>query len=172
MGTNAGPDRSSAAQILAGTAVKAGMKPHLAFVCLAFGVISAMLVGPSPPGPRTAAGPDLIGLDDAVTFGPGAQAASLSGWGSLPTLRPDVLLPRDQPPPAIGLGRSDPLARLQATPANYRPLPYAVDRAGAVNRIDTGIKPAEVPEPATWLMLVAGFALVGLGARRRYLATL
>jgi hypothetical protein len=32
---------------------------------------------------------------------------------------------------------------------------------------ETGIIPGSVPEPATWLMMIAGFGLVGLAMRRR-----
>ena len=167
------------AQAAALAAVIAAMKQPLAFACLVIGVISAVLVGQLQPGRQAPSAPDLPGQGrDDVTFGPDASALPAAQppapiWGTLPMPQPDALVPSQRPPTATRLGGSgDPLARLQATPASYGPMPYQVDRSEAVFSVDASIKPADVPEPESWLLLLAGFALVGLGARRRHLATL
>jgi hypothetical protein len=156
------------------------MKMPFALACLALGVISAVLVGqPGPSRPRPA-GPDLPGLTQPdVTFGhegliqPAAPPAP--DWGTLPMPRPETLLPNQRPGAAMMLGDDDPLARLQATPASYRPLPFHPDHGEALIGMDSGLTRTEVPEPGSWLMMISGLGLVGLGARRqtsRHLATL
>lgn len=166
------------AQAAAPVAVIIGMKQLLAFACLVAGVISAVLVGPLETGRQAPAPPDRPGLDrDAVTFGPDAPSwappAPAPAWGTLPMPQPETLVASQRPPTATRLGQaSTPLARLQAMPASTQPTAFQPDRTGALASAGPLVEPADVPEPESWLMLVAGFGLVGLGARRRHLATL
>lgn len=158
------------------------MKMPLALACLALGVISAVLVGQPDPGRSRLAGPELPGLiERPVTYGRGALQPPgdppAPDWGTLPMPRPDTLLPNQRPPKAITLGDDDPLARLQATPASFRPLPFHADRGDGTINLGNRLVTTEVPEPQSWLMMVSGLGLVGLGARRRrpmrrHLATL
>lgn len=148
------------------------MKLPLALACLALGVISAVLVGQPDPSQPPPAGPNLPGLiGNAVTYGRDGGLDRLEppppAWGTLPMPQPETLRPRQLPPTATTLGDDDPLARLQAVPAAYRPLPLQADNSAALIGINKELMRAEVPEPGSWLMMVSGLGLVGLGARRR-----
>ena len=157
-----------------------GMKPYattalataLSLGFMITGIATAVLA--HRPGDAPPQGPDLPGLvagGAAVTYGrewpdagtlgrmaPGCAAAGCAPGGFR------RLLPWEEVPlPAAG-----PEPSLPVVPGDGGAAPALADEPSASALMP--IRLAPVPEPANWLLLLAGFALVG--ARRRYLATL
>jgi len=150
----------------------------IALALVVAGVTAAVLVRP-PAAP----GAGQADRRTAVTYGREALAESPCGaaacmaippaqgpWAEPPPPLPDGLGPGRAPPADAFAPGDDPLGRLRAAPAGFQPTAASLE--SATDLWSYGASVAPVPEPAGWMMALAGFGLVGLGRRRAYLATL
>ncbi len=162
------------------------MNATMPLALLFAGLAAAVLVGPNAieaiGGHETAAGPELPALiDGSLAAGPAANAPA---WDQLP-----LPLPPGAASPALGVAAtpgldaasgagatgfgSQPQLRLNAAPGGLvaQPLVHRGDgTAAAMAALQFRVQP--VPEPQAWVLMLAGFGLVGAGLRRRHLATL
>lgn len=173
------------AQAAAAAAVIGGMKPHLALALVVVGITAAVLARPLT---ATDAGAPAALPAGPVTFNrdwsappcalPPCSPATVPDrpWSAPPPPSPDVLGPGRVPPETAFRPVADPLTRLRplllVAPASIQPTRLSAESAADVWSYGRALGPEPVPEPASWLLMLAGFALVGLGQRRAYLATL
>ena len=173
-----------APQPLAATAVAVGMKLRLALATMIIGITAAVLARPVPEtAPAAAPGPELpalvapavtTGRSDALPGFPGLPPAGVAqrAW-DMPAVAPPGGLPAGgQAPSGAMLGNDDPLSRLQAAPLGWQPAPHLAESADTLLGDASVAESEPVPEPAMWLLMLAGFGLVGVAARRHHLATL